>query len=202
MVWDSLSVVYHPVSPFTICVTIISEPIKRISSNFSCRLPWIWPRVEIDIFEKKTTHFLTFSDFLNFWLTLDPMRAKISKHCSSLRSLLNFFKLLLIFFLKSPHKSTFLDFWNFDNLNFNRIFQLWNLNTGPYGSENFKTLLLFKSLLNYSKLLLNFLLSGPHKRTILDFWNLEFPIFNEFFKFTIVPYLETKNLNYLENERP
>ncbi len=27
-------------------------------------------------------------------------------------------------------------------------------------------------------------------------------IFNEFLKFTIVPYGETKSLNYLENERP
>ncbi len=33
-------------------------------------------------------------------------------------------------------------------------------------------------------------------------WNFEFPIFNEFSNFTIVPYGETKNLNYLENERP
>ncbi len=42
---------------------------------------------------------------------------------------------------------------------------------------------------------------------VSHFWNFEFPIFNDFlffetFKFTIVPYRETKNLIYLENEWP
>ena len=73
------------------------------------------------------------------------------------------------------------------------------VNMGPYGSQNIKRLLLpqisFESFLN-------FLLSGLHASTVLDFLNFEFPIFNEFLNFTIVPYGETKNLNYLENERP
>ncbi len=38
--------------------------------------------------------------------------------------------------------------------------------------------------------------------TVLDFWNFEFLIFNELLNFTIVPYGETKNLNYLENDGP
>ncbi len=58
-----------------------------------------------------------------------------------------------------------------------------------------------KSLLNPFKLFLKFLLSGPHKSTGI-FLNFEVPIFNEFLNFTIVRYRETKNLNYLENERP
>ena len=59
-----------------------------------------------------------------------------------------------------------------------------------------------KSHLNLFKRFLDFLLSGPHKSTVLDFLNFEFLIFNEFLNFTIVPYGETKNLNYLENEQP
>ncbi len=35
-----------------------------------------------------------------------------------------------------------------------------------------------------------------------DLWNVEFVIFNEFLKFIIVSYGKTKNLNYLEKERP
>ena len=34
-----------------------------------------------------------------------------------------------------------------------------------------------------------------------SFWNFEFIIFNEFLKFNIGPYGETKNLHYLENEQ-
>ncbi len=37
-----------------------------------------------------------------------------------------------------------------------------------------------KSLLNFSKLLLNFLLSSPHKPAVLDFYNFKFTIFNDF----------------------
>ena len=59
-----------------------------------------------------------------------------------------------------------------------------------------------KSPLNLFKLSLNFLLSFPHKSTVLDFRNFKFPTFSDFFNFTVVPYGETKNLNYLENERP
>ena len=58
------------------------------------------------------------------------------------------------------------------------------LNTFSYSS--------LKSALNRSKPFLNFLLGGPDKSTVLHFWNFEIPIFNDFFKFTIVPYRETK----------
>ncbi len=54
-----------------------------------------------------------------------------------------------------------------------RIFFMF-VNIGPYGSQNFKMLLLPQSLLNSFKLCLNFLLSGSHNSTILDFWNFDF----------------------------
>ncbi len=55
------------------------------------------------------------------------------------------------------------------------------------------------------KLFPNFLPNGPHKPTIGIFEILSFfffltIFFSENFKFTIVLYGETKNLNYLENE--
>ncbi len=72
----------------------------------------------------------------------------------------------------------------------------------PMGANASKCYSSLKSLLNLFNLFLNFLLSCPHKSTVLDFWNFKFPIFNEFLNFTIAPYGETKHLNYLENERP
>ncbi len=56
-------------------------------------------------------------------------------------------------------------------------------------------LILPQITLNLSKLLLDFLLSGPHKSTVLDF---EITIFNDFFfffeifKFPVVPYGENE----------
>ncbi len=70
------------------------------------------------------------------------------------------------------------------------------------GAKTSKRYSSIKSLLNLFKLFMNFLLSGPHKSTVLIFINFEFLIFNELLNFTNVPYGETKNLNYLENERP
>ena len=54
-----------------------------------------------------------------------------------------------------------------------------------------------KTSKRYSCLYLNFLLIGPHKSTVLDFWNFNFPIFNECFNFTIVPYEETKKTSFV-----
>ncbi len=48
--------------------------------------------------------------FGNFSLTLDPIGAKTQKRYSSLKSLLNPFKLYLNFLLSGPDKSTVLDF--------------------------------------------------------------------------------------------
>ncbi len=59
----------------------------------------------------------------------------------------------------------------------------------------------YKSQPKAFKLFLNFLPNAPHKSTFGIFENssLRFlMIFFENFKFTIVPYGETKNLNYLK----
>ncbi len=68
---------------------------------------------------------------------------------------------------------------------------------GPYGSENFK----HHSYESQPKVW-----DLGHPICVhLGFLNFEFPIFNDFFlenlKFTIVPYGESKNLNYMEKER-
>ncbi len=51
--------------------------------------------------------------FFSFSLTWDPLVAKISKRYSSLKSLLNLFKLILNFLRSCPHKSTVSDFLSF-----------------------------------------------------------------------------------------
>ncbi len=53
------------------------------------------------------------------------------------------------------------------------------------GAKTSKRYSSLKSLLNPFKLLLKFLLSGPHKSTVLDFWNLGFLIFQEFCSFSL-----------------
>ena len=74
---------------------------------------------------------------------------------------------------------------------------------GPNGSENFKTLLLpqisFGSFQTFSE----FSSQWSSQKYCDDFFlNFEFTTFNEPLNFTIVPYGRTKNLNYLENDRP
>ena len=142
--------------------------------------------------------FWFFTIFFSFSLTWDPMGANTSKRYSSLKSLLNPFKLDLKFLLCGPHKTTVLDFWNFEVLIF-QDFVSFSLTWDPRGAKTSKRHYSLKSLLNLFNLFLNFLLSCPHKSVFFNFWNFKFPIFNEFFYFTIVPYGETKNLNYLEN---
>ncbi len=51
---------------------------------------------------------------------------------------------------------------------FLQIFFLF-VNMGPYGSQNFKRYSSLKSVLNLFNFFLKFLLSGPHKSTVLDF---------------------------------
>ena len=54
------------------------------------------------------------------------------------------------------------------------------VNMGPYGSKTSKRYSSIKSLLIPFKLFLNFLLNGPQKSTVLDFWNVGFLIFTNF----------------------
>ncbi len=45
---------------------------------------------------------------------------------------------------------------------------------GPYGGENFKTLLLYSFSRFATKLLLQTPHGGPHKMFFLEFWHFEF----------------------------
>ena len=92
-------------------------------------------------------------------------------------------------------------FLNFENLNVN-VFVVVNMK--PNGSKKFKTQLLqiadklFKPSLNFPH-------NSSNKTTLGTFEILSFRFFTFFFyeniKFTIVHCEETKNLNYLENQR-
>ena len=74
-------------------------------------------------------------------------------------------------------------FQMFEDLFF--VFVLIVLTWDPMGAQNSKRYSALKSLLNLFKLFLNFLLSGPHKSTIWDFWKFEFLIFQDFFSFSL-----------------
>ena len=76
---------------------------------------------------------------------------------------------------------------------------------GPNGSENFKMLLVLQIAAKSFETCPEFSSQWSSQNYVRDFWNFEFPIFNDFFfkifKFTFVAYGQIKNLNYLENER-
>ncbi len=124
----SLSVVRPSVA------SIIYELIAWTSSNFGFCFPWGICR----------THLIVTNIFVTNRL----------KSYSSLKSLLNPFKLFMNFLLNGPHKSTVLNFWNFDVLIF-QDFSCVFVNMGPYGSQKFKTLLppqiTFESFQNFSE---------------------------------------------------
>ncbi len=100
--------------------------------------------------------------------------------CRPSSSLLNPSKPFLKFLLSGPDKSTVLDFWNFEFLIFQE-FCSFSLTWDPMGDKTSKRYSSLKSLLTPFKLFLNFLLIGPHKGIVLDFWNFEFLIFHDFF---------------------
>ncbi len=116
------------------------------------------------------------------------MGAKIAKHYSSLKSPLSLFNGFSELFVSGPHNSTVLHFWSFEFLIVHELFSVF-VNMEPYGSQTFKTLLLPLITFNFFQTLFSVVLT---KSTVLDIWNFEFTIFNDFFfetlKFTIVPY--------------
>ncbi len=92
------------------------------------------------------------------------------------------FKLFLKFLLSCPHKSTVLDFCNFEFLMFQDFFCSFLLTWDPMGAKTLKRYSSLKSLLNPFKLFLNFLPSSPPKSTVLNFCNFEgFLFFRIFF---------------------
>ncbi len=65
-------------------------------------------------------------------------------------------------------------------------FRVNHVNMGHYGSQNFKNATPPPNhFWFFFKLFLNFLLSGPHKNTVLYFWNFKFLIFHDFFSFSL-----------------
>ena len=157
-----------------LCPSSVSQlsqnPLSRFISNFSCGFPWAIPPDFVYIFWKKNA-FSNFSGrffvFVLTMLTWDPMGAKTSNRYSSFKSLLNLLKLFLNFLLCCPHKSTALDFWNFEFLSFHDFFfaSTWD----PMVSKTWKRYSSHKSLSIFSKVFLNFLLSSPDKSTFLIF---------------------------------
>ena len=136
------------------------------------------PRQLFYFWKKKFSFSLTWEPMLSMGVL--SMGAKASKLYSSLKSLLNPFKFFLNFLLSCPHKSSVLDFWNFEFLIFHNFFLL-SLTWDPMGAKMPKHYSSLKSLLNPFILFLNFLLSCPHKSTVLDFEILSFWFFTIFF---------------------
>ncbi len=118
---------------------------------------------------------MIFHDFCSFSLAWDPMGAKISKRYSSLKSLLNLFKTISGFY-----SQRFSQIYCFEIVNIWSFTILFRANIGPYGNQNFKTLLLQQITFVFFQSFPNFLLSSPDKSTVLDFWNLCLRFFPQF----------------------
>ncbi len=76
---------------------------------------------------------------------------------------------------------------------------------GPYGSENFKTLILLQIKAKSLQTGPEFSSHWASENYVWDFWNFQFPIFNDLFfkkfKLTIVAYEEIKKNQLSQNER-
>ena len=191
---------------------IISEPIKCISFNFQLYVAldmtqcgnwqfWKKKKQQKKQQQQKKTRFLIF--FLWFYSFLVNIRPYENQHFNTLllpQSLLNYFKLLLNVLLNGPHKSTGLDFWSLRILILTEFSSF--LNTGPYRSENFKTLLLLEITFELFQTSVKFSLQRTSQSTVLDFWILSFRFVTNFGNSPFFPMEKPKNLNYLENERP
>ncbi len=154
---------------------------------FSFRLPWGWTRVEMDTFDKNHIFwfYFLFCEFFHFSLKLDPTGTRTSKRYSSLKSLWNYLNFCWFLFWVVLTKVLFL---TFEILSF-RLFHIlfsFSLSCDPMGAKTSKSYSPFKSLLNHFKLFLNFLLSGNHKSTVLDFWH--FLVFEFFIIFFLFPF--------------
>ncbi len=116
---------------------------------------------------------------------------------------MDFFQILVVASPGPYAHTAFFFFFHFWKINFWIFYEYFSfsLKWDPMGAKTSKHYSL-KSFLNLFNLFRNFLLSGLHKITVLDFWNFEFSILAIFFNLTILPSGETKNPNYLKNERP
>ncbi len=130
------SVVRHPGRPSSV-LKLSQNLLGGFLSNFSCWLPRAIRPDFVFNFWKKKTCFPIFQDlFINsFSITWNPRRAKTSKRCSSLKSLLNFFKILAKFVPSGPYKSTVFEFFEFTI--FHEDFSL-SLTWDPMGAKTSK----------------------------------------------------------------
>ena len=86
--------------------------------------------------------------------------------------------------------------WSSQKYSFGFFFFFVSVTWDPMGVKTSKRYSSLKSLLNLFDMFLNFLINGPRKGTVLDFWNCEFLIFIEFHHCTL--WGNKKGLNYLE----
>ena len=96
-----------------------------------------------------------------------------------------YFRTFSDFFYQWSSQKYCFEFLKFRVFDFSGFFFSFSLTWDSMGAKTSKRYSSHKSLLNLFNLFLNFLLNGPQKSTVLDFWNFEFAIFNDF---TIVPY--------------
>ncbi len=148
-------------------------------------------------------------EYFSFSLTSTLWEPKLGSHSATPPSIVNKSRLNPSFQTFSEFSSQWtlqkycFGFLKFKVFRFSLFFFFFVfVNMGPYGSQNFKMLLLpqisFESFQPFTEFSSQW--SSQKYCTVLDFWNFGFPIFNEFLNFNFVPYGETKNLNYLENE--
>ncbi len=187
MIWG----VVHP--PSVVRVAIISESIERISFKFQLLLAP--SQTFFNFWKTRVFQFLyRFLYLSSFSLScMRPHESKKSKLYSFLKSLLSFSNFSWIF--SGPLKSTALDFWNFDftificfrfRYNYGTLWEQKFQNDTPPSNGLDSSL---KWLLNFIKLHLNFLLSGHHKMTVLDFRWFTIFIFHEYFVEILPPSL-------------
>ncbi len=160
---------------------------EQIPSKFQLLLPLGHPPRHFLNFWKKKCIFKFFRIFFRFRVShvnLGPYGSqKLRNATPPSNDFLIFSNFFWIFFWVVLTKV----FWIFEILSFwfFRILFSFSLTWDPMAAKNFKMLLLPQSLLNLVKLFLNFLLSGPDKSTVLDFWNFELLIFHNIFLFSL-----------------
>ena len=155
--------------------------LSRFLSNFSSGFPMgHTPRLFLNFWNKKYIFNFCFRFCVNH-VNMGPYGSQnLQTPIPPLNQFSIFSNCLCIFFWVVLIKVLKLDFWNLEFVIFQDFF--FALTWDPMGAETTKHYSSLKSLWNYFKLFLNILLSGPHKSTVLDFWNLELMICNGCFR--------------------
>ncbi len=99
-----------------------------------------------------------------------------------------------------PYAQMLFEFWKKNFFDILGIFFVF-VNMGPYGSQNFKTLLLPQIAIEYFETSFEFPNNRPHKVLFWIFAILSFWLLTNFLNSPLYPTGKPKSLNYLENER-